>query len=128
SPSEDLSAAIAPGGCAPCLGRVLVVDVRGGEDRLRRGCGDGPIEPLPDFPLAGGMVSVWNRLHSKSPWEFGHGICVGRSNVPQTPGDFEFSPAYHATPTWDHAWLRLNLSIRWISVIDGGGVVGYSVV
>jgi hypothetical protein len=34
-----------------------------------------------------GMVSVWNRLHSKSPCGLGHGILVDRSNVPETPGD-----------------------------------------
>ena len=56
---------------------------------------DGPVEPEADFPLADGVVLVWNRYHSKSPCGFGHGICVGRSNVPETPGDFEFLLTHH---------------------------------
>jgi hypothetical protein len=67
------------------------MDVGCGEDRPWRGCGDGHVEPVADFPLAGGVVSVWSRLHSKSPRGFGHGIHVDQSNVPDTPGDFEFS-------------------------------------
>ena len=38
----------------------------------------------------------------------GHGICVGRSNVPETPGDFEFSLTDHAIRASDHAWLRAS--------------------
>ena len=72
------------------LGGAFVMDVRGGEDRLGRRCGDRAVEPQADFALAGGVVSVWNRLHSKSPCGLGHGIGVGQSNVPETPGDFEF--------------------------------------
>ena len=95
-PDEQLDGADAAAGDGPGLGGDLVVDVRGGEDRLGRGCGDRSVEPPADFALAGGVVAVWNRSHSKSPCGFGHGICVGRSNVPQTPGDFEFSPTDHA--------------------------------
>jgi hypothetical protein len=73
------------------------VDVRGGEDRHGRWGGDRSIEPLADFALAGGVVTVGNRSHSKSPCEFGHGICVGQSNVPETRGDFEFSQTNQAT-------------------------------
>jgi len=61
-----------------------------------RGCGDGLVEPLADFALAGGVVPVWNRLHSKSPLWVRHRIYVDQSNVPDTPGDFEFSRANHA--------------------------------
>lgn len=88
------------------LGRGLVLDVARREDRLGRGGSDRPIEPAADFALAGGMVAMWNRFHSKSPWGLGNGIGVGRSNVPQTPGDFEFQPTAHRFFTWDHAWLR----------------------
>jgi hypothetical protein len=72
-PHEKLNGADPAAGDGLCLGGGLVVEVRGREDRLRRGCGDGPIEPLADFPLAGGVVSVWNRFHSKSPWGWATG-------------------------------------------------------
>ena len=39
-----------------------------------------------------------------------HGICVCRSNVPQTPGDFEFSLIKHAVLVSDHAWSRANVA------------------
>lgn len=74
-PHEEWNGADAPAGDSLGLGGGVVVDVRGGEDRIRRGCSDGSIEPLADFALAGGMMSVWNRLHSKSPCGLGHGIC-----------------------------------------------------
>ena len=101
---EQLDGADAAAGDGPGLGGGLVVDVGGGEDRLGRGCGDGSVEPAADFALAGGVVAVWNRLHSKSPCGFGHGICVGRSNVPETPGDFEF---FYASRSRDSAGPRL---------------------
>jgi hypothetical protein len=85
-----LDGADATAGDGLCLGGGLVVDVRSGEDRLWRGGGDGPIKSPTDFALAGGMMTVWNRFHSKSPCAFGAWVCVGRSNVPETPGDFEF--------------------------------------
>ena len=76
-------------------GSDFVVEIRGGEDGHGRGRMDGPVEPEADFPLAGGVVLVWNRYHSKSPCGYGHEICVGRSNVPETPGDFEFLLTHH---------------------------------
>ena len=122
-PHEELNGADPTAGDGLCLGGGLVADVRGGEDRLRRGCGGGSIEPLADFPLAGGVVSVWNRFHSKSPCGLGQGICVGRSNVPETPGDFEFPLTFRTIQVWDHAWLRsrasflmLNLSILSLAI------------
>ena len=30
--------------------------------------------------------------------------------MPETPGDFEFSPAFLTIQAWDHAWLRTNAS------------------
>src|SRR5262249_44750019 len=105
-PHEELNGADPTAGDGLRLGGGLVVNVRGVEDRLGRGCGDGPIEPPTGVPLAGGVVPVWNRLHSRSPRGFGHGICVGRSNVPETPGDFEFSRAVLTIQVGDLAWLR----------------------
>lgn len=74
-PHEELKGANASARDGPALGGGVVVDVGGGEDRIGRGCSDRSIESLADFALAGGMVSVWNRLHSKSPCGLGHGIC-----------------------------------------------------
>ena len=70
---EDLDGADAAAGDRPGLGGDILMDVGGGEDRVRRGGGDGPVESLADLPLAGGVVSMWNRLHSKSPrsWAMG---------------------------------------------------------
>jgi hypothetical protein len=89
-------------------GGDLVVEIRRGEDGHGRGRVDGSVEPLSDFPVAGGVVLVWNRYHSKSPCGFGHGICVGRSNVPETPGDFEFLLTNYVVSGSDHAWLILQ--------------------
>jgi hypothetical protein len=105
-PDQELDGTDAAGCDGSGPGGDFIVDIRGGEDRLRRGRMDRPVEPLADFPLAGGAVLVWNRFHSKSPCGFGHGICVGRSNVPETPGDFEFLLTHHVVWASDHAWLR----------------------
>ena len=56
-PHEQLNGADPTAGDGLCLGGGLVVDVRGGKDRLQRGRGDGPVEPLSDSPLAGGVAS-----------------------------------------------------------------------
>src|SRR5262249_58062060 len=87
---ERVDGSDAAAGDAPGPGGGLVVDVGGGEDRLGGGRGDRAIEPASDFALAGGVVAVWNRLHSKSPRDGGRGICVPRSNVPAIPGEFQF--------------------------------------
>src|SRR3954468_6395208 len=74
------------------------MDVGGGEDRLGRGGGDRPVEPASDFPLAGGVVSVWNRFHSKSPRSAAVGsvqvdpICRKRREIA------DFSPAARTRP------------------------------
>ena len=96
------------------LGGDLVLDVVRGDDRIRRGRGDRAAEPAADFALAGGVVVVWNRFHSKSPRGFGRGIGVGRSNVPETPGDFEFQPTDHEIRTSHHTWLRSNHGPSWL--------------
>src|SRR5262249_20939100 len=67
-PHEPLDGGGGAAGDRPGLVGDLVVDVGGGEDGVGRGSGDGPVEPAAEFPLAGGVVSVWNRFHSKSPW------------------------------------------------------------
>ncbi len=64
---QELDAADAAEGEAAGLVGDVIVDVGCGEDGLGRGCGDGFVEPLTDFPLAVGVVTVWNRFHSKSP-------------------------------------------------------------
>src|SRR5271157_3498338 len=46
--------------------------------------------------------------HSKSPRDFGHWVCAGRSNVPETPGDFEFFTHRFTVHASHHACLRLN--------------------
>jgi hypothetical protein len=89
-PQQELDGTDAARGDGASLVGDVIVDIRCGEDGLWRWGGDGPIEPLANFPLAVGVMSVWNRAHSKSPCGLGHGICVGQSNVPETPGDFEF--------------------------------------
>ena len=33
---------------------------------------------------------------------------MARSNVPETPGDFEFSPTFLTIQPWHHAWLRAS--------------------
>jgi hypothetical protein len=50
------------------------VEVRRSEDRRGQGCGDRAVEPLADFALAGGVVAVWDRLRSKSPFGLGDRI------------------------------------------------------
>ena len=75
-PHEQLDGADAAAGDRPGLGGDVVVDVGGGEDGVGRGGGDRSVEPSADFPLAGGVMSVWDRLHSKSPRGSGHGTCV----------------------------------------------------
>src|SRR5512135_3185072 len=64
---EQLDGTDAAAGDGPGLGGGIVMDVGGGEDRVGRGCSDGPVESAADFPPAGGVVPVWNRFHSKSP-------------------------------------------------------------
>ena len=65
----------------------VVLDIGGGEDRQGRGGGggDGSVEPAVDFPLAGGVVSVWNRLPSVSPGGSA-GVREDHPDVPETPG------------------------------------------
>src|SRR3954466_7879993 len=84
---EEVDSADAPAGDGLGLGGGVVVDVRGGEDRLGRRCGDRSVEPAADSALAGGVVAVWNRSHSKSPRGCGRGIGASRSNMPEKPGD-----------------------------------------
>ena len=79
---QQMDGADAAAGDGFCLGRGFVVDVAGGDDRIGRRCGDRPIEPSSNFPLAGGVMAVWNRFHSKSPWGDRPEICGGRSSVP----------------------------------------------
>src|SRR5208282_5336026 len=64
---EQVDGADATAGDGLDLGGGLVVDVGGGEDRHGRRRRDRSIEPAVDFPLAGGVMAVWNRLRSKSP-------------------------------------------------------------
>lgn len=94
SPHREWDGADAAAGDRAGFGGDLVVDVRGGEDRPWRGGGDRAIEPLADIPLAGGVVWEWNRSHSRSPRGLGYRICVGRSHVPETRGDFEHLTHY----------------------------------
>jgi hypothetical protein len=58
---QQMDGADAAAGDAAGLGGDVIVDVGGGEDRLGRGGGDGPVESAADSPLAGGVVAVWNR-------------------------------------------------------------------
>jgi hypothetical protein len=48
---------------------------------------DRPPRPS-EFPLAGGVLTVWNGFHWESPWSYGHGVGAGRPDAPETPGDF----------------------------------------
>ncbi len=64
---QQMDGADAAAGDCPGLGGDIVVDIGGGEDWVGRWGGDRTVESAADFPLAGGVVSVWNRFHSKSP-------------------------------------------------------------
>jgi hypothetical protein len=70
---QQVDGADAAAGDGSCLGRGFVLDVAGRDDRIGRRGGDRPIEPSSNFPLAGGVMAVWNRFHSKSPWDDGQG-------------------------------------------------------
>jgi hypothetical protein len=72
-PHEQLDGADAAAGDGLRLGGGLVVDVGRSDDRIGRWCGDRTVEAAADFALAGGVVAVWNRLHSKSPWGWATG-------------------------------------------------------
>src|SRR5512135_1198012 len=106
-PHEQLDGADAAADDRPGLGGDIVVDVGGGEDWVGRRCGDRTVESAADVALAGGVVSVWNRSHSKSPrgWAMGS-VCVD----PMCRRHREissFSLIKHAVPVSDHAWLIL---------------------
>src|SRR5262249_30414694 len=68
-----------------------------------------PVEPPPDSALAGGVMMVCNRLHSKSPCVGGHGICGDRSHVLETPIVLGFFPPDYATRASDHVWFRTKV-------------------
>src|SRR5260370_31157425 len=89
---EQLDGADAAAGDRPGLVGDFVLDVGRGDDRLWRWRCDGSIEPAADFPLAGGVMAMWNGVHSKSPWGDAPGISEDRSKVPETTGAFEFFP------------------------------------
>src|SRR5512135_3790453 len=79
---QELNGADATAGEGSNFDRGFVLDVADGDDRLERGGGDRTIEPASDFALAGGVVAVWNRFHSKSPSGIWHETWAGQSNVP----------------------------------------------
>src|ERR671917_1408034 len=91
-PHEQLDGSDAAAGDRPGLGGDIVVDVGGGEDRVGRWCGDWAVESAADFALAGGVVAVWNRLHSKSPrgWAIGS-VCV--DPMCRKPREISISPS-----------------------------------
>jgi len=71
---QELDGADATTGDGLCLGGGLVADVGRGDDWFGRWSGDRPVETATDFSLAGSVMAVWNRLHSKSPCGLGHRI------------------------------------------------------
>jgi len=79
---QELDGADAAAGDCPRLGGDIVMDVGGGEDRVGRWGSDRPVESPADFALARGVMAVWNRFHSKSPWGCGTETWAGQSNVP----------------------------------------------
>jgi hypothetical protein len=90
-PHQEMDGADAAAGDGPRLVGDLVLDVDGSDDRLWRGGGDGSVEAAPDFALAGGVMAVWNRFHSKSPRGDGHGICCRSIQCAGNAGRFRVS-------------------------------------
>jgi hypothetical protein len=63
-PHQQMNGADASAGDGSDLGRGFILEVAGGEDRLERRGSDRTIEPSSDFPLASGVMAVWNGFHS----------------------------------------------------------------
>ena len=109
---QELDGADAAAGDGAGLGGDLVVDVRGGEDRLGRGCGDRAVEPSADFPLAGGVVPVWNRSSLEISLGLGPRDLCALIQCAANPGRFRVFPHQSRDSSLGPRLVKANMLIQ----------------
>jgi len=103
---QELDGTDAAAGDGPSLVGDVEMEVGCGEDRPWRGCGDGLVEPVADSPLAGGVVSVWNRLPLEiSSWVRPWDPC---RSIPMCRDTAGVISSFHEPITRSELWTTLG--------------------